>query len=119
MKIAIVDVDYDALVGGQTIEVVTCLIEDVKAVHKDEYVKEVNSYELWDAEFEMDFKENDDGLYEDRVSDVWIAKEYLYGILEFIIGTFDPTILEEDEIYTWTQLIVKEYCQQQAFVPAR
>ena len=39
MKIAPVDVDYDALVGGQTSEVVACLVEDVKATNEDEDVK--------------------------------------------------------------------------------
>ena len=83
----------------------------MKEASEDEYVKEVNSYELWDVVFEMNLKD-DDGLHEDLVSDVCYAKKDLYGLVEFIIDLLNPIRLEEDESYTWTEFIVEEYFQQ-------
>ena len=104
------DEGYNVLVSGQTSEAIICLVEDVKVVHKDEYVKEVNFYDLWDAKFEMNLMDGNDGLHEDLTSDVWYGKEYLYGIIYFILDAFDPTILKEDEIYTWMKIIVEGFC---------
>ena len=98
------------MVGGQTSEAVTCFVEDVKAVHKDEYVKEVHLYDLWDAEFKMNFMDDNDGLHEYLIRDVWYEKEYLYGTVDFIPDAFDPTRLKEDEIYTWMKLIAEGFC---------
>ena len=76
LKTIIVDEGYNVLVRGQTSAAVTCLVEDVKVVHKVEYVKEVNFYDLWDVEFEMNLMDDNDGLHEDLISDVWYAKDF-------------------------------------------
>ena len=108
MKIAAMEEKYSVLVGDQASEVVTCIVDDMKEASEDEDVKEVNFYELWDVEFEMNLKD-DDRLHEDLVSDVWYAKEDLYGVAKFII---DPIRLEEDENYTWIEFMAEEKFQQ-------
>ena len=50
----------------------------------------------------MNLMDNSYCLHEGLVSDVWYAKEYLYGTVDFIPDPFDHARLEEDEIYTWT-----------------
>ena len=102
---------YSALVADQASENVTCIVDNMKEASEDEHVKEVNSYESWDVVFEMSLKDIDDGLHEDLVSDVWYAKEDWYGVVEFITGVFNPIRLEEDESYTWIELIAEEYFQ--------
>ena len=108
-----------ALVGDHASEVVTCLVEDMGEESEDEYVKEVNFYGLWDAEFDISLKDIDDDLYEDIVSDFLYAKEDWYGVAEFITGVINSTRLEEDGIYTWTKFIAEEKFQQQTLVPNR
>ena len=71
LKIAAMEDKCSALVGDQASEAVTCLVEDMGEESKDEYVKEVNSYESWDAIFEMSLKDIHDGLHGDLVSDMW------------------------------------------------
>ena len=94
MKTIAMEKDYDALIKDQISEIVTYLVEHVKVV------EEVNLYDSWDAKFEMNFMDNNDGLHEDLVSDVWYAKEDLYGTMIFILDAFHPTRLKEDESYT-------------------
>ena len=79
---------------------------------KDENVKQVNFYELWDVEFGMSLKDIDDGLHEDLVSNVWYAKEDWYGVVGFIKGVINSTRLDEDEIYTWIEFNAEEKFQQ-------
>ena len=81
-KTTIVAEEYNAFVGEQTHEVVTCLFEDMK---------EVNLYELWGAKIEMDLKDIVYGLHSDLANDVWYGKEDLYGITEFITTSLDLT----------------------------
>lgn len=87
-------------------------------VYKDEDVNEVIFYESWDIEFEMDSKDNVDGLNEDFLIYVWYAKEDWYSVAEFIIGGLDPIRLDEYESYTWIELIGEEYCQQKILIPS-
>ena len=119
MKIAAIEEKYSALVGDQVSEAVIGLVEDMENEIKDEDVKEVNLYELWDAEFEMSLRNTDDSLHEDLVSDVWYAKGDWYGVAGFIIGVINSTRLDEDESYTWPKLIVEEHFQKQILVLAR
>ena len=98
MKTVVVEDAYNSLVGSQICKAVTCLVEDMEKEIKDEDVKEVNFYELWDVEFEMSLKD----------IDVWYAKEVWYGVVEFIAGVINSTILDEDKVYTWTDFIAQE-----------
>ena len=84
---------------------------------KDEDLKEVNFYEIWDAKFEMNLK--DDGLHEDLVSDVWYEKEDGYGVVGFIRSVINSTRVDEDESYTWIEFIAELKFQQQTLVPAK
>ena len=109
---------HSSLVGSQTSEAVTCLVQDMEEEIKDEDVKEVNFYELWDVEFQMSLKDIDDGFHEDLVSDVWYAKEDWYGVVGFITSAINSTILDEDKVYTWIEFIAEEKFQQQTLVPS-
>ena len=108
LKTFIVEDAYNSLVGSQTSEGVTWLVEDMEEEIKDEDVKEVNFYELWDVEFEKSLKDIDDGLCEDLVSDVWYAKEDWYGVFGVTTGVINSTRLDEEKKEDLVEYVIQK-----------